>query len=61
MLATVVMAPLFVVNLAAEEIDLDELSSELLAVIHQTMEPATASLWLRPPTQRAQQLAGIGT
>ncbi len=60
-LATVVMAPLFVVNLAAEEIDLDELSSELLAVIHQTMEPATASLWLRPPTQRAQQLAGIGT
>jgi hypothetical protein len=31
-----------------EEIDLDTLSAELLAVIEQTMEPTTVSLWLRP-------------
>jgi hypothetical protein len=32
-----------------DEIDLDSLSNELLAVVHQTMEPTTVSLWLRPP------------
>jgi hypothetical protein len=32
-----------------DETDLDTLSAELLAVVHQTMEPTTASLWLRPP------------
>jgi hypothetical protein len=31
-----------------DQIDLDTLSSELLAVIDQTMEPTRASLWLRP-------------
>jgi hypothetical protein len=31
-----------------EEIDLDSLSAELLAVVDQTMEPTTVSLWLRP-------------
>jgi hypothetical protein len=31
-----------------DEIDLDTLSSELLAVIDQTMEPTQVSLWLRP-------------
>jgi hypothetical protein len=35
-----------------EQIDLDTLSAELLAVVHQTMEPARASLWLRPPVER---------
>ena len=33
-----------------QEIDLDTLSAELLAVVDQTMEPVVASLWLRPPT-----------
>jgi hypothetical protein len=33
-----------------DEIDLDGLSAELLAVVDQTMEPTRASLWLRPPT-----------
>ena len=30
-----------------EQVDLDTLSAELLAVVHQTMQPTTASLWLR--------------
>jgi hypothetical protein len=32
-----------------EQIDLDTLSSELLAVVDQTMQPTQASLWLRQP------------
>ncbi|HEV2919628.1 MAG TPA: hypothetical protein VG673_10345 [Actinomycetota bacterium] len=32
-----------------DQIDLDTLASELLAVIDQTMEPTRSSLWLRPP------------
>jgi hypothetical protein len=31
-----------------EEIDLDTLAAELLAVVDQTMEPTSLSLWLRP-------------
>jgi hypothetical protein len=31
-----------------EEIDLDPLTRELLAVVDHTMQPTTASLWLRP-------------
>jgi hypothetical protein len=31
-----------------DQIDLDTLASELLAVVDQTMEPTRASLWLRP-------------
>jgi hypothetical protein len=32
-----------------DQIDLDTLSTELLAVVNQTMEPTQVSLWLRPP------------
>jgi hypothetical protein len=32
-----------------DQIDLDTLSAELLAVVDQTMEPTRVSLWLRPP------------
>jgi hypothetical protein len=32
-----------------QQIDLDSLSAELLAVADQTMQPTRASLWLRPP------------
>jgi hypothetical protein len=35
-----------------DEIDLDTLSAELLAVVDRTMEPTTVSLWLRPPVER---------
>jgi hypothetical protein len=31
-----------------EQVDLDTLSAEVLAVAEQTMEPTTLSLWLRP-------------
>jgi hypothetical protein len=37
-----------------EQLDLDTLSAELLAVVDQTMQPTKASLWLRPPTRAAQ-------
>jgi len=32
-----------------QEVDLDALTGELLAVVDQTMQPTRASLWLRPP------------
>ena len=32
-----------------DQVDLDALSAELLAVVNQTMQPVGASLWLRPP------------
>jgi hypothetical protein len=31
-----------------DEVDLDALSAELLAVVDQTIQPTRASLWLRP-------------
>jgi K+-sensing histidine kinase KdpD len=31
-----------------QQTDLDALRAELLAVVHQTMQPTQASLWLRP-------------
>ena len=35
-----------------EQVDLDALSAELLAVVEQTVQPAQASLWLRSPVTR---------
>jgi hypothetical protein len=32
-----------------DQVDLDSLSAELLAVVEQTVQPVRASLWLRPP------------
>jgi hypothetical protein len=36
-----------------EEVDLNTLSAEVLAVADQTMEPTMLSLWLRPPMERS--------
>jgi hypothetical protein len=38
-----------------DEIDLDTLSAELLAVVNQTMQPTKASLWLRASTERVRR------
>jgi hypothetical protein len=35
-----------------DEVDLDALSGELLAVVDQTIQPSQAWLWLRPSTER---------
>jgi hypothetical protein len=37
-------------NRLREQVDLDTLSAELLSVVHQTMQPTKASVWLRPPS-----------
>jgi hypothetical protein len=36
-----------------EELDLDALAAELLAVVERTVQPTAASLWLRPPARTA--------
>ena len=41
-----------------DQLDLDTLSTELLAVINQTVEPTTVSLWLRPAGSVARQPSG---
>jgi hypothetical protein len=38
-----------------DQVDLDTLSAELLAVVDQTMQPTAASLWLRPSAQRSRR------
>jgi hypothetical protein len=40
-----------------EELDLDALSTELLAVVEQTMQPTQASLWLRPSASGSSDTA----
>jgi hypothetical protein len=37
-----------------DQLDLDTLTGELLAVADQTMEPTTGSIWLRPPDEAAK-------
>jgi hypothetical protein len=34
-----------------EQVDLDALTAELLAVVDRTVQPTHASLWLRPPAR----------
>jgi hypothetical protein len=35
-----------------DQVDLDTLTAEVLAVVDQTMAPTRTSLWLRPPAAR---------
>jgi hypothetical protein len=37
-----------------DQVDLDTLTADLLAVVDQTMQPTQASLWLRPPDSASQ-------
>ena len=39
-----------------DQVDLDALNAELLAVVDQTMQPTRASLWLRRRTADEQRL-----
>jgi hypothetical protein len=41
-----------------DEIDLDTLATELLAVVDQTMQPTAMSLWLRPSAQTPSRTEG---
>jgi hypothetical protein len=40
-----------------DEVDLDTPSAEVLAVVDQTMQPTTATLWLRPTGQGSRRTA----
>jgi hypothetical protein len=37
-----------------DQVDLDNLATELLAVTDKTMQPTTVSLWLRPPDEASK-------
>jgi hypothetical protein len=43
-----------------EQVDLDTLSTELLGVVDQTVQPTVLSLWLRPPAQASSSSQGWG-
>jgi hypothetical protein len=44
-----------------DELDLDTLSAELLAVVDQTVQPTQAWLWLRPATERVRSAGWSGS
>ena len=44
-----------------QQVDLDMLTTELLTVVEQTMQPTMVSLWLRPPVERSWRQSTIDT
>jgi hypothetical protein len=42
-----------------DQLDLDTLRTELLAVVEETMQPTQASLWLRPQGPSSMIVAGV--
>jgi hypothetical protein len=38
-----------------QEVDLDQLREQLVAIVQETMQPAHVSLWLRPPEPSRKQ------
>jgi hypothetical protein len=43
-----------------QQVDLDTLTAELLAVVEQTMQPTSVSLWLPPSVSASPQERGSG-
>jgi len=43
-----------------QQVDLDALTAELLAVVDQTMQPTSVSLWLRPSVSASQDQSSTG-
>jgi hypothetical protein len=43
-----------------QQVDLDTLTSELLGVVEQTMQPTSVSLWLRPSVAASREQRSIG-
>jgi hypothetical protein len=43
-----------------QQVDLDPLTAEVLAVVNQTMQPTSVSLWLRPSIGASQDYSGTG-
>jgi hypothetical protein len=42
-----------------DQVDLDTLTAQVLAVVDQTMQPTQASLWLRPQQSSNAVAAGV--
>ena len=43
---------------ARDEVELEKLTSELLSVVNETMQPASVSLWLKPTAEKPTRIPG---